>query len=222
MIHTASQSKFWTFCFISLLRYSPLSQLLQQQDSALLLPLMENLTEAESRILEIPTPDAPESQGFVLVARIHSGRRVNNNIALKMLLKLWKFVEEVQGQEWSGKLLLFKFKEKDLIRILKGSPWHFDNMPVCMQRIQGSEHPTTITCFHFEIWGQIYDLSLDDRAGCTRLCRKNGVFCLGGQRHAGGARGVPQGPCGFGHPKPYISRSPGEYIGNSPMGTLQI
>ncbi|CAI8619014.1 unnamed protein product [Vicia faba] len=77
------------------------------------------------------------------------------------MLGAWKLKNQMEVQELSKNLFLFRFAiKRDLESVLKNGPWSFDINLLILSRISGEEQPSDLNMHYGIFWVRIYELPL--------------------------------------------------------------
>lgn len=98
---------------------------------------------------------------WCLVGRLLSDRPVDFDALRNVMASLWRpgkgmFVKELDV----NKYLFQFFHEVDIQRVMEGSPWTFNKVPLIIDRLKQGENPRAVTLNKMEIWVQVYDLKV--------------------------------------------------------------
>ncbi|XP_060974102.1 uncharacterized protein LOC133039269 [Cannabis sativa] len=96
---------------------------------------------------------------WCLVGKFLSSRSFDYDAMQNTLSSLWQpgmgmFVKKLQPN-----LFIFQFyHEVDIKRVIDGSPWMFDRMPLIIERLKEWEDPVSLSLNTLDIWVQIHDM----------------------------------------------------------------
>ena len=97
-----------------------------------------------------------ESCALSLIGKFLTCKPFNKRAALNTLRRAWGLDEGVQMVEVGSNLFQFKFKtEFEMERILKSSPWSFDNQVLIVQRWKQGMTAENVKFESVAIWIQI-------------------------------------------------------------------
>ena len=102
---------------------------------------------------------AGEFTRLCLIGKLLS-ERIHDFDALKIALaSFWRPVKGMVARKLEPNRFLFQFfHEKDLNRVMEGSPWTFNKAPLLLERLQEEDDPWLMQVTHLEIWVQVYGL----------------------------------------------------------------
>uniref|UniRef100_A0A803QF05 Zinc knuckle CX2CX4HX4C domain-containing protein n=1 Tax=Cannabis sativa TaxID=3483 RepID=A0A803QF05_CANSA len=76
------------------------------------------------------------------------------------MAQLWQPGRGMYVKELENNLYLFQFyHEVDIERVMEGSPWTFDRIPLIFERLKQGENPRMVVLNKLEIWVQLHNLS---------------------------------------------------------------
>ena len=105
--------------------------------------------------------DEEVSEGWLLVGKFLSKRRINLEAVVKALKLIWKTSENFVDQDTGDNTTLFLFqKEEDLNRVLKASPWSFDKYLLVLHKFGKGDSVSTITFNRSSFWIQVHGLPM--------------------------------------------------------------
>ena len=119
------------------------------------LKLTEN--EAEQVVLE----EEEANEGWVLVGKFLSKRRINLEAVVKALKSIWKTKENFVVQDTGDNTTLFLFQnEGDMNKVLWASPWSFDKYLLVLHKLDKGDSISTISFDRSSFWIQIHGLPM--------------------------------------------------------------
>lgn len=97
----------------------------------------------------------------MLTRKLWTESSVNARDFEATMLSAWKLKNQVEVQDLSKNLFLFKFPTKrDLKFVLKSGPWSFDRALLVLKRISGEEQSSELDMHFGVFWVRIYELPL--------------------------------------------------------------
>lgn len=96
-----------------------------------------------------------------LLGRFLSDKPIRSHIMKDRLSGIWRPGRGVSIKEVEPGLFRFQFFHKvDLLRILNGGPWSFDNYMLVLTSMQIGDVPSEIPLNHITMWVQVHDLPI--------------------------------------------------------------
>ncbi|KAM6542132.1 hypothetical protein CsatB_006579 [Cannabis sativa] len=96
---------------------------------------------------------------WCLVGRLLTDRVSDFDTVRNVMASLWRPVKGMFVKELEFNRFLFQFfHELDINRVLEGTPWTFNKIPLIIQRLKLGENPRLVPLNTMEIWVQVYDL----------------------------------------------------------------
>ncbi|KAM6549548.1 hypothetical protein CsatB_021224 [Cannabis sativa] len=97
---------------------------------------------------------------WVLVGRFLTKRSIDFQAMQNKMAVLWQPGRGMYVKELEHNLYLFQFyHEVDIERVMEGSPWTFDRVPLIFERLKQGENPRTVMLNKLEFWIQIHNLT---------------------------------------------------------------
>lgn len=112
---------------------------------------------------------------WCLVGKLLSDRPADFDVVRNMMAGLCRPGKELYVKELESNLYLFQFfHEVDIQRVLEGTPWIINKIPLIIERLKEGENPRTLALNTMVIWVQVYDL----KPGCMsdRVLKKVGAY----------------------------------------------
>lgn len=98
---------------------------------------------------------------WCLVGRVLSDRPVDFDALRNVMAALWRPGKGLFVKDLGDNKYLFQFfHEVDIQRVIEGSPWTFNKVPLVIERLKQGENPRTLMLNKMEIWVQLYDLKV--------------------------------------------------------------
>ncbi|KAM6602001.1 hypothetical protein CsatA_021610 [Cannabis sativa] len=96
---------------------------------------------------------------WCLVGRFLTDRSIDFDAMQHKMASLWRPVRGLFVKELEPNLFLFQFyHDMDIDRVVEGSPWTFDRIPLIFERLKQGENPRCITPVELTYWVQIHGL----------------------------------------------------------------
>uniref|UniRef100_A0A803NTB2 DUF4283 domain-containing protein n=1 Tax=Cannabis sativa TaxID=3483 RepID=A0A803NTB2_CANSA len=117
--------------------------------------------EEEGLLLDGENDDVSEiDDRWCLVGRFLTNRSIDFNAMQNKMAQLWQPGRGVYVKELEYNLYLFQFyHEVDIERVMEGSPWTFDRVPLIFERLKVGENPRSVVLNKLEFWVQIHNLT---------------------------------------------------------------
>lgn len=117
--------------------------------------------EEEGVIVEEEEVCEEESFQRTLAGKLWTESSFNARAFKYTMLSAWKLKNQVDVQDLSKNLFLFKFATKrDMEFVLKSGPWSFDKVLLVLKRIFGEDQPSELNMHFGTFWVRIYELPL--------------------------------------------------------------
>lgn len=119
-----------------------------------------NISQEEDLVFEEEEEDLSSNDlALCLVGRFLTDQTYNFNIMKSRMAAIWKPNKGVMFKNTgNGRLLIQFFHQLDLIRVLDGGPWAFDNHPLIIHRLRVGELPLQVPLNTLSFWVQIYNI----------------------------------------------------------------
>uniref|UniRef100_A0A803QI56 Reverse transcriptase n=1 Tax=Cannabis sativa TaxID=3483 RepID=A0A803QI56_CANSA len=118
----------------------------EEEDSLIYVGDADDLTEIDDR--------------WCLVGRFLTNKGVDFQAMQNKMATLWQPGRGMYVKELDSNLFLFQFyHEVDIDRVIEGSPWTFDRVPLIFERLKQGEDPRMITLNKLDFWVQIHNLT---------------------------------------------------------------
>lgn len=117
--------------------------------------------EEEQRLLIEESSTATENfdPRWCLVGRLLSDRTIDFGAFKNVMAALWRPVKGLGVKDLDHNWYLFQFwHEMDISRVLDGSPWTFNRIPLLLCRLKEGDDPQEIVVNSLEVWVQVFDL----------------------------------------------------------------
>ncbi|KAF4377086.1 hypothetical protein F8388_017490 [Cannabis sativa] len=115
---------------------------------------------------------------WCLVGRFLMERTIDFDAMQHKMTSLWRPVRGLFAKELEPNLFLFQFyHDMDIDRVMEGSPWTFDRIPLIFDRLKPGENPRCVTPITLEFWVQVHGAKIrggnhagiDGGGGGTRI-----------------------------------------------------
>ncbi|KAK5832853.1 hypothetical protein PVK06_016656 [Gossypium arboreum] len=119
------------------------------------------LNEEEETILQIPSFPITEreEQEFHLVGCFLTSSVIHFPVRMSTMANLWHPIRGVRILDLGEKRFLFQFFHSiDMERVLKGSPWTFNNHLLLLHALKWGEDPLKVPLVLSPFWVQIHDV----------------------------------------------------------------
>ncbi|XP_030486981.2 uncharacterized protein LOC115703884 [Cannabis sativa] len=102
---------------------------------------------------------------WCLVGRFLTDRTIDFEAMQHKMASLWRPVRGLFVKELEPNFFLFQFyHEMDIERVMEGSPWTFDRIPLIFERLKSGENPRNINPMELIFWVQIHGLKAGFRS----------------------------------------------------------
>ncbi|XP_052483022.1 uncharacterized protein LOC128036167 [Gossypium raimondii] len=116
----------------------------------------EEILQAEGEIELVSEEEALSLVGCFLTASIIHFPPMKSTMA-----NLWHPIKGIQIRDLGGKRYIFKFfLIMDMERVIKGSPWTFNNHLLILHKLQWGEDPLRIPLILSPFWVQVHDVPI--------------------------------------------------------------
>ncbi|KAK5811912.1 hypothetical protein PVK06_027297 [Gossypium arboreum] len=123
--------------------------------------LMINEEEDEILQIQVKPNTEREVEAFQLVGCFLTASIIHFPAMKSTMTNLWHPVRGVQIRDLEEKRYLFQFFHvMDMDRVLKGSPWTFNNNLLVLYKLQWAENPLKLPLIFTPFWVQIHDISI--------------------------------------------------------------
>lgn len=96
---------------------------------------------------------------WCLIGRLLNNRPVDFEALRNVLAALWRPVKGLFVKELEVNHFLFQFfHELDIQRVMEGTPWTFNRIPLLLERLKLGENPRSLKLTSLAVWVQVYDL----------------------------------------------------------------
>lgn len=102
-------------------------------------------------VLESEEEEGLNKYDLCLVGRFLTEKTINVRAMKTKLADIWKLI----SRSWK---LVYSYSRDDMIWVMNGGPWQFDNAMLSIDIIPHGEDPLTVSLGHLNIWIQIHDL----------------------------------------------------------------
>ncbi|KAL8543582.1 hypothetical protein ACS0TY_004230 [Phlomoides rotata] len=119
-----------------------------------------SLEEEDDLILKHPIADeSHRAADFCLVGRFLTNQNINFNAMKNRLADIWKPVKGVTIKSIGQGRYLFEFYHKlDVLRVMNGLPWSFNNHPLLLHHVQRGEYALRVPLNSLHMWVQVFDI----------------------------------------------------------------
>ncbi|MBA0784670.1 hypothetical protein Gotri_025917, partial [Gossypium trilobum] len=121
------------------------------------------LEEEEDEILQIQTEEGTNGDGefLQLVECFLTASIVHFPAMRSTMANLWHPVRGIQITDLGEKRYLFQFFHlMDLERVIKCSPWTFNNHLLILHKLRRGENPLQIPLIYSPLWVQVHDVPI--------------------------------------------------------------
>ncbi|XP_060965565.1 uncharacterized protein LOC115700201 [Cannabis sativa] len=117
--------------------------------------------EEEELIFEGGNDDSADiDDRWCLVGRFLTHRSIDFQAMQNKMAQLWQPGRGLYVKELEHNLYLFQFyHEVDIERVMEGSPWTFDRVPLIFERLKQGENPRSVVLNRIEFWVQIHNMT---------------------------------------------------------------
>ncbi|MBA0560833.1 hypothetical protein Golob_023916, partial [Gossypium lobatum] len=119
------------------------------------------INEEEEEILQFDFESRTDTEveTFKLVGCFLTASIIHFPAMKSTMANLWHPIKGVQIRDLGGKRYLFQFFHvMDMERVLKGSPWTFNNHLLLLHKLQLMEDPLIVPLIYTPFWVQIHDI----------------------------------------------------------------
>lgn len=117
--------------------------------------------ENESFVIEGDIEEDINRYDLCLVGRLLTEKNINVRAMKSKLADVWKPTMGINIKELEQGIFLFQFfRKEDMMWVLKGGPWSFDNVMVALEKVAAGEDPVKVKLWYLNIWIQIYNLPM--------------------------------------------------------------
>ncbi|XP_060965059.1 uncharacterized protein LOC133034062 [Cannabis sativa] len=97
---------------------------------------------------------------WCLVGRFLTERTIDFQAMQHKMASLWRPVRGLFVKELDPNCFLFQFyHEMDIDRVIEGSPWTFDRVPLVFERLKSGDNPRMVVLNHLDFWVQLHDIT---------------------------------------------------------------
>ncbi|PPR86420.1 hypothetical protein GOBAR_AA34272 [Gossypium barbadense] len=125
------------------------------------LRIEEDVESGESELLEIEPEEisVEQSSTFCLVGCFLTATTINFQSMSLVMANLWHPIGGVSITDIGDKRIIFRFYcEVDRDKVIKGSPWTFNNHLLLISMLNEGEDPLEVSLNNASFWVQIYNL----------------------------------------------------------------
>ncbi|MBA0842188.1 hypothetical protein Goarm_002032 [Gossypium armourianum] len=122
-----------------------------------------SINDEEEEIIHIPIDPNTENRGetFQLVGCFLTASTIHFPAMKSTMANLWHPVKGVRICDLGEKRYLFQFfHAMDMNRVLKGSPWTFNNHLLVLYKLELGEDPLQIPLVLTPFWVQVYNIPI--------------------------------------------------------------
>ncbi|KAL8529801.1 hypothetical protein ACS0TY_007024 [Phlomoides rotata] len=119
-----------------------------------------SLEEEKELILENTMgEESHHATDFCVVGRFLTNHVININAMKNMLADIWKLVMGVTIKNLGeGRFMFEIYHNLDVLRVMNGMPWTFNNHPLLMHHLQRGEYALRVPLNTIPLWVQVYDI----------------------------------------------------------------
>ena len=116
--------------------------------------------------LESLNPNPEQTKlSLLLLGRVLTDRNYNLDAFKRTITMVWAPVHGLVIRVLSPNLYAFQFFHwKDLMKVMDGRPWCFDNMLVLLKEADGEEQPDQVSIIHSPFWVRLKNLPFNYRS----------------------------------------------------------
>lgn len=117
--------------------------------------------ENESFVLEDDIEEDVNRYELCLVGRLLTEKNVNVRAMKSKLADVWKPTMGINIKEIEQGLFLFQFfRKEDMLWVMSGGPWSFDNVMVALETVAAGEDPVKVKLWYLNFWIQLHNLPM--------------------------------------------------------------
>ncbi|XP_048502313.1 uncharacterized protein LOC125498299 [Beta vulgaris subsp. vulgaris] len=121
--------------------------------------------EADVLDVEIINPNPENKISLLLLGRLLTERSFNVEAFKRTITTVWAPVHGVVIRVLCPNLFAFQFFHwRDMLKVLDGRPWCFDNMLVLLKEADGDEPPDQVTIYQSPFWIRLKILPFNMRS----------------------------------------------------------
>ena len=130
---------------------------------------MSNLRidDEEDTVLDLDTinPSTENPVALLLLGRLLTERSFNVDAFKRTITNVWDPIHGLVIRVISPNLFAFQFYHwRDMLKVLDGRPWCFDNMLILLKEADGHEQPDKVTLNYSPFWVRIKNLPFNNRS----------------------------------------------------------
>ena len=125
------------------------------------------LDEEEEQILDFDTinPNSEKSVSLLLIGKLLTERSFNVEAFKRTITTVWAPIHGLVIRALRPNLFAFQFFHwRDMMKVLDGRPWNFDNMLVLLKEADGDEPPDQVTLNQSPFWVRLKNLPFNMRS----------------------------------------------------------
>ena len=126
-----------------------------------------NIDEEEDEVIDLNTlnPNPENVVSLLLVGRLLTERNFNVEAFKRTITTVWAPVHGLVIRVLKPNLFAFQFFHwRDMLKVLEGRPWCFDNMLVVLKEAEGDEQPDQVSLFSSPFWIRLKNLPFNMRS----------------------------------------------------------
>ena len=125
------------------------------------------LDEEEEQILDFDTinPNSEKTVSLLLIGKLLTERSFNVEAFKRTITTVWAPIHGLVIRALRPNLFAFQFFHwRDMMKVLDGPPWNFDNMLVLLKEADGDEPPDQVTLNQSPFWVRLKNLPFNMRS----------------------------------------------------------
>lgn len=125
------------------------------------------IDDEEECVLDLKTLNATGDKkiSLLLLGRILTERTYNVEAFKRTITTVWASIHGLVIRVLSPNMYAFQFFHwKDMMKVLDGRPWCFDNMLILLKEADGDEQPDQVNLFQSPFWVRIKNLPFNSRS----------------------------------------------------------
>ena len=125
------------------------------------------LDEEEEQILDFDTinPNYEKTVSLLLIGKLLTERSFNVEAFKRTITTVWEPIHGLVIRALRPNLFAFQFFHwRDMMKVLNGCPWNFDNMLVLLKEADGDEPPDQVTLNQSPFWVRLKNLPFNMRS----------------------------------------------------------
>ena len=125
------------------------------------------IDDEEEEILDLHAinPSEENSVCLLLLGRLLTDRSYNVEAFKRTITSVWAPIHGMVIRVLRPNLYAFQFYHwRDMMKVLEGRPWCFDNILILLKEAEGDEQPDKVILNHSPFWVRIKNLPLNNRS----------------------------------------------------------